>query len=456
MNKIKNSFSKIKASDEFKDKLAKELLNGPKELKTTKRNLYFRPSIAAATLLILIGIISFKLIINASEKGSTNLDGMTYASNEDSQINETTIKEETQESNDNILTTEAQDILPSNNIKNEIVSASEKSSNDNNFTNKKSVHEDVVSKVTETVTPNVSDVLVDSTNEKATSSNYVSNDKKNIDSNNDVSDNIKTFASNNDASDNIKTFTSNVSINSVYIPKMQLPKSNALTTAKMMPLIVYKGNVYIYTPIEIPSENAKNLLGRKLGTTKSNINEWSTQSDYSNEFASNIGVTDVYAVHGYDEDFRIMTNITTEDGKNYPEYYECLNGITVRNGADILGKLKLQGNITKAKFQPFSDWNNGTGTFYTINDLDLLDSLLNEINMATPYLPEDIETSLGDYRNDDECKQISFDLKDGSKNITFSILKSGYVYYGYPRIYFKIDDTFTAELWDKLGIMHIN
>ncbi|HEX9026845.1 MAG TPA: hypothetical protein VF839_10350 [Clostridium sp.] len=456
MNKIKNSFSKIKASDEFKGKLAKELLNGPKELKTTKTNLYFRPSIAVATLLILIGIISFKLIINASKKGSANLDSMTYASNEDSQINDTTIKEETQDINDNILTTEVQDILPSNNIKNEISSVSEKSSNDNNFTNKKSVHEDVVSKITETVTPNVSDVLVASANEKATLSNDVSNDKKNINSNNNVSDNIKTFASDNATSDKIRTFTSNVSINSVYIPKVQLPKSNALTTAKMMPLIVYKGNVYICTPIEIPSENAKSLLGRKLGTTKSNINEWSTQSDYSNEFASNIGVTNVYAVHGYDEDFRIMTNITTEDGKNYPEYYECLSGITVKNGADIFEKLKLQGNITQAKFQPFSDWNNGTGTFYTINDLGLLDSLLNEINMATPYLPEDIETSLGDYRNNDECKQISFDLKDGSKNITLSILKSGYVYYGYPRIYFKIDDTFTAELWDKLGTMHIN
>lgn len=453
MNKIKNSFSKIKASDEFKDRLAKELLNGPKELKTTKRNLYFRSSISVATLLILIGIISFKLIINTSEKGSTNLDGMTYASNEDSQINDTTIKEETQESNDNILTTEVQDILPS---KNEITSASEKSSNDNNFTNKKSVHEDVVSKVTETVTPNVSDALVASANEKATLSNDVSNDNKNINSNNNVSDNIRTFASDNAVSDNIKTFTSNVSVNSVYISKVQLPKSNDLTTAKMMPLIVYKGNVYIYTPIEIPSENAKNLLGRKLGTTKSNINEWSTQSDYSNEFASNIGVTDVYAVHGYDEDFRIMTNITTEDGKNHPEYYECLNGLTVRNGSDIFEKLKLQGNITQTKFQPFSDLNNGTGIFYTINDLGLLDSLLNEINMATPYLPEDIETSLGDYINNDECKQISFDLKDGSKNITLSILKSGYVYYGYPRIYFKIDGTFTAELWDKLGIMHIN
>ena len=34
MNKIKDSFSKIKASDEFKDKLAKELLNTQSTLKT--------------------------------------------------------------------------------------------------------------------------------------------------------------------------------------------------------------------------------------------------------------------------------------------------------------------------------------------------------------------------------------------------------------------------------------
>ena len=253
-----------------------------------------------------------------------------------------------------------------------------------------------------------------------------------------------------------KPFTSYTPVNSVYVPKIQLPKANAITTAKMMPLIAYKWNVYLYTPIEIPAENAKNLLGRKLGATKGNIDEWSTQSDYSNEFASNIGVTDVYAVNGYDEDFRIMTNVTIKDGKNYPEFYECLNGITIKNGADILKKLKLQGNITQAKFQTFSDWNNGTGNFHPINDSDLLNNLFNEINKATPYLPGDIEDSLGDYRNDDEYKEISFDLKDGSKNVTLTILKSGYVYYGYPRIYLKIDTKFTEELWDKLSIMRIN
>jgi len=283
-------------------------------------------------------------------------------------------------------------------------------------------------------------------------------DEKTVSTNSDdiVNSQAQTILSYNGVANDNKLFDSVAPATLVSIPKIQLPKASGVTTAKMMPLIVYKGNIYIYTTIEISSENAKNLLGRKLGNTKGNIDEWSTQTDYSNEFASNIGVTDVYSVNDYDEAFRIMTNITIENGKNYPEFYECLNGITIKNGEDILSKLKLQGNIVQARFQTFNDWNNGTGTFYTINDTDLLNNLLTELNKSTPYLPEDIEYSLGDYRNNDECKEVFFDLKDGSKNVTLTILKSGYVYYGYPRIYLKIDDKFCEKLWDKLGIMHIN
>ena len=40
-----------------------------------------------------------------------------------------------------------------------------------------------------------------------------------------------------------KPFTSYTPVKSVYVPKIQLPKANAITTAKMMPLIAYKGNI---------------------------------------------------------------------------------------------------------------------------------------------------------------------------------------------------------------------
>lgn len=429
MNKIKNSFSKIKASDEFKDRLAKELLNGPRELKTTKRTIYFNPSITAATILfVLVGIISFRLIIHNNEKRTANLDSIAYVPQEEFSIEKDSIQDDNQSSIDN-----------SNSINNnDTTTINNKSSSTDSFKSNNSNGE---------IYP-----MLEISSEK----NNVSEVVNSNDSNNTITSPPDIIPSeDNSLNDNI-AFSAIANTNSVYVPKIEFNGVDRSLTAKMMPLIVYKERVYIYVPIEISSEHSKNLLGKKLGTTIGNINEWSTPSEYSNEFASNIGVTEVYAVNGYDEDFRIMTNITTEDGTSYPEFYECLNGITIQNGEDIFEKLKLQGNIAQAKFQTFSDWNSGNKTFYTINDNDLLNNLLEKLNKGTPYLPEDIESSIGDYQNDDGLKQISLDLKDGTKNITITILKSGYAYYGYPRVYFKIDDKFTEELWDKLSIMRIN
>lgn len=431
MNKIKNSFSKIKASDEFKDKLAKELLNGPRELKTTKRKIYFNPSITAAALLfVLVGIISLRLMVHNNEKGAQNLDSLAYAPQEDFSIEKDDNKnnEGNQDTENNINTKDT--INKSNN--------NDKSINRDDFTSN-SGESDILPK------------------------GKIASEKNNVreDVNSNASDSIMTSSPENipskdDSLSDSMAFSSIANTNLVYIPKIAPYSVNRSLTTKMMPLIVFKERVYIYAPIQISSENAKNLLGRKLGTTSSNINELSTQSEYSNEFASNIGVADVYSVNGYDEDFRIMTNIISEDGTSYPEIYECLNGIAIQNGADIFRKLKLQGNIAQAHFQTFSDWNSGIGNFYTINDSDLLNNLLEELNKGIPYLPEAIESSIGDFQNDDELKQISLDLKDGTKNITITILKSGYAYYGYPRVYFKIDNNFTEELWDKLSIMRIN
>jgi len=464
MNKIKDSFSKIKASDEFKDKLLSELQVNSIKLKSTNKKLYYRPSVAVASVLVLLAsIISFKLVMNTYQKGTSNLGSIAYAPNiEPSTDNEYINESNKPNSNADIASkTTGSDIASE-----QIESAIKPDSSKTNVSPQKAENDITSKQIESAIQPNASkiDISPQKTGSDITPKIEIPITKNNIDEKavSTTSDNIvnsqaqTTLSSYNGVANDTKLFDSVAPVTSLYIPRIQLPNANGVTTGKMMPLIVYKGNVYIYTPIEISSENAKNLLGRKLGTTKGNIDEWSTQTDYSNEFASNIGVTDVYSVNGYDEDFRIMTNITIEDGKSYPEFYECLNGITIKNGEDVLSKLKLQGNIVQVKFKTFNDWNNGTGTFYTINDNDLLNNLLTEINKSTPYLPEDIEDSLGDYRNDDECKEVFFDLKDGSKNVALTILKSGYVYYGYPRIYLKIDNNFCEELWDKLGIMHIN
>lgn len=69
----------------------------------------------------------------------------------------------------------------------------------------------------------------------------------------------------------------------------------------------------------------KTYWGEKLGTTKGNIDGWSKQEAYDEEFASTIGETDVYAVKGYDKDFRVMTY--EREGEFSAEFYENLNGI---------------------------------------------------------------------------------------------------------------------------------
>jgi hypothetical protein len=235
----------------------------------------------------------------------------------------------------------------------------------------------------------------------------------------------------------------------ISIPKIELPSGGA--PAKMMPLIVYSGRVYTMSGTAIDPESGKKLIGEKLGTTKGNIDEWSKQDEYSKELASTVGIQDVYTVKGYDKTFRIMTNLENVDGTSYPQFYDCLNGVTIKNGADIFGKLNIQGNILDAKFRSFSDWNNGIEAANNIKNLELLNKFFGEVNKSSPYLLEEIEAALGDYQNDEQYREITVALKDGSK-VNFSILKSGYVHYGISMTYFKVDGKIVEELWSQLSI----
>ena len=440
MNKIKDSFSKIKASDEFKDKLEKELLNTQSTLKTTpSKRIYYKPSIVAASILfILLGVVSLKLIMNTFGTDDTNLDGIAYNpieksnkedNNSDSFLvdNSTNEKEETNNSdNDN-----------NNNKGNDLLVYADKS--EPNSPEKSLSTKNDISSVNNT--PNEKE-------KKAPSE-----DSKDIISSHTEKVPFRSISSN----EPINAITNTLSDNEVYIPKLELPTTGDIKlAAKMIPLIVYKEKIYTRSPIDIHSKNAKNFLGKKLGTTNLSINELSSHSEYSTDFTSNIGVTDVYSVNGYDEDFRIMTNIPLPDGTSYPEFYDSLNGLSIKTGEDFFRKLKLHNNILSAKFQTFDDWNSGNGISYSINDFNLLNSFVDSLDKSIPYLPENIEPLLGDYGNNENCKKITLNLKDGCENLTFTVLKSGYVYYDSPNVYFKIDGTILEEIWDKLSIMSIN
>jgi hypothetical protein len=230
------------------------------------------------------------------------------------------------------------------------------------------------------------------------------------------------------------------------VPAIELPENTA--SADMIGLIVYNGKVYTQTATEIDSENAMDLVGEKLGTTKGNIDEWSEQDAYDVELASTIGEADVYTVKGYDKDFRIMTYIE-RDGIIYSEFYECLNGITVHDGGDVFGKLRMIGNVVSAQYQIYNDWYYGVDQFSSINNMELLNTFVEELNQAIPHSRRSVEEKIGDFRNDNEYRRMTIRLTDGSK-VSLVVIKDGYVFYGFTSLYFKMDQEVFMQLWEEL------
>lgn len=234
---------------------------------------------------------------------------------------------------------------------------------------------------------------------------------------------------------------------SVEIPMIQLPEETS--TADMIGLIIYNGKIYTQTRTEIDAEDAKALLGEKLGTTKGTIDEWSKQEEYDEELASTIGKADVYAVKGYDKDFRVMTYEESE-GKFYATFYESLNGITVHDGKDVFGKLKMTGNIASAQYRIFSDWNNDIDNYHPISDMNVLNSFIDNLNEAKPFSCEGNSEPLSEEsRNDEEFRELKVYLNDGSK-VGLTLLKGGYIYYGFIDVYFKMDEDVFSKMWDQL------
>ncbi len=233
----------------------------------------------------------------------------------------------------------------------------------------------------------------------------------------------------------------------IEVPAIQLPDSSE--NADMIGLIVYNGKIYTQTDTKIDTERAQSLIGERLGTTKGNIDEWSKQDEYDVEFASTIGETDVYTVKGYDKNFRIMS-YTEYDGEVYSEFYECLNGIVVHDGMDVFGNLMMTDNVVSAQYQRFSDWYNSTVQFETIEDMNLLNTFVKELNHAVPHSRLSIEAEIGDFRNDEEFRSMTIQLRDGS-NVRLVVIKDGYVFYGHTSLYFKMDSLVFAEVWETMS-----
>lgn len=235
------------------------------------------------------------------------------------------------------------------------------------------------------------------------------------------------------------------SSDSVVIPKMELPNMNSGVKAKMIPLVVYKGNVFTQAATRIDAADATALRGDKLGRTTGGIDEWSGKDEYI-ELASNIGETDIYVVKGYDTDFRIMS-YTEIDGQVYAELFEHTNGITVSSGADLLGKLNLEGRIASAEWESFDSWNNGLQQYTPLENDETLGSFLAALQDAKPLAAEPL-INQGIY---DDVNRISLYLTlEDHTRVELTLFGRGLVRYGNAPVFFEVESGAFQALWEHM------
>lgn len=233
---------------------------------------------------------------------------------------------------------------------------------------------------------------------------------------------------------------------SIVIPKMELPDMSSGVKMDMVALVIYQGNVYTQSATRIDAADATVLRGDKIGRTTGGIDEWSGKDEYI-ELASNIGEADIYAVKGYDSDFRIMT-YTEIDGGVYAELFEHANGITVSSGADLIGKLNLEGRIASAQWESFNSWNNGLQQYEPLANDVTLGSFLTALQNAKPLAAEPLMNQ-GIYDHENR-KVIYLKLEDNTR-VELTLFGEGLIRYGNAPVFFEVESDAFQALWASMN-----
>ncbi|QOS79181.1 hypothetical protein JNUCC31_31765 [Paenibacillus sp. JNUCC31] len=243
------------------------------------------------------------------------------------------------------------------------------------------------------------------------------------------------------------TNTPNGSYDPVVIPKTELPVAKGKgAMADMMQLVVYQGNVYTQSATSLEGADALALRGEKLGTTTGGIDEFSKQDEYK-ELASNIGEADIYAVNGYGTDFRIMS-YTEIDGQVYAQLFDKTNDMTISSGADLIGKLNIEGHITSAKWETFDSWNNGLQQMRPLSADKSLNNFISAIYEAKPIAPSpELQESL--YSKEDR-KMIYLTLEDKTQ-VSLFLFGEGLVRYGNVPAFLKVEQGAFQSFWNSLS-----
>lgn len=257
-------------------------------------------------------------------------------------------------------------------------------------------------------------------------------------------------------------------VEGVSIPAVTLPDGSNPIAYSMIGLVVYKGQIYTQAG-DYFGEDAKPLealVGAHLGTAKGNLNEWSSQDAYATEFASTVP-GEVYSVKGYDAGFRIcIRGEIRYDEQEEPvvwiQFFDCLNGITLRTGRDLFeDRLCVSENTESVRFETHADWDNGTGSVQTADvDPEAWAAFLEQVdngafvNMYDPNGdwsdPENDYTTVYDTPNQ---THLYLTMRDGT-TVELRLIEGGYVGYQPLAWYFVQipEDAFNA-VYDACGGM---
>lgn len=243
----------------------------------------------------------------------------------------------------------------------------------------------------------------------------------------------------------------------ISIPAVEIPGTAGSAETDMIGLVVYNGNVYTQSESYYGSDAlaTDHLTGKYLGYATGSIDEFSTDENYEEEFASTIEGK-VFEVKGYDADFRICirNEIEDENGKKQLsiDYLEHLNGIKIKNGSELFEqRLHLSNRADAVKWQNHEDWDNAVGNLHNAQiDNKLWTEFINQINKGEFV---DTRNSENDKSIYDTQKQshLVLTMDDGTV-IRLRLLEGGYVgYEPLGRYFIKIPGDVFNKVFNLCG-----
>lgn len=239
----------------------------------------------------------------------------------------------------------------------------------------------------------------------------------------------------------------------LYIPAIELPNTSGGVEADMIALVVYQGGIYTQGESYYGKEAlaVDSLLGDYLGYATGSIDEWSAQEEYAKEFASSVA-GNVYAVNGYDTDFRICIREEFEDENGEKElwimFLNHLNGIYLETGADLFEtRLHMRDRIVNIQWQSHDDWNYEMGNMQTTDlEASVWDEFFEQIDKSEFVNEWEYSGRIYDTQNQ---VHLYLTMEDGTR-IELRLIEGGYVGYDGLGWYFveipgeTFDEVFTA------------